>query len=76
MRAGALGDPDFLLGDGRTGRNGAVIFFDFFARDFGSDVAGDDEGDVVGAVVGFEPFLNVGEEAASRSFMEPMTVQE
>ena len=61
MRAGTLGGPFFLLGDGRTGGNRAVIFFDFLASDFGADVTGDDQGNVVGAVVGLEPFLNVGE---------------
>ncbi len=61
MRAGALRDPNFLASDGRNGGNGAVIFFYFLARDFGSDVAGEDEGDVVGAVITFEPFLDIGE---------------
>ena len=32
MRAGALGDPNFLASDGRAGGNGAVIFFHFLAR--------------------------------------------
>ena len=57
--SGALGDPFFVLGDGRAGGNCAVIFFDFLAGNFGSDVAGDDDGDVVGAVVSLKPFLDV-----------------
>ncbi len=62
---------------GGAGGNFAVIFFHFFAGNFGSDVAGDDDGDVVGAVVRLKPFLHVAScEAASRSFIEPMTVQE
>src|SRR6185312_16656831 len=48
MRAGALGDPRFLLGNGRAGRNFPVILFDFLARDFRSDVAGNHQSSVVG----------------------------
>ena len=68
MRAGALGDPNFLASDGRNGGNGAVIFFYLLARDFGSDVAGKDERDVVGAVITFEPVLDVGERGGVEIF--------
>ena len=59
VRAGALGDPRFLLGDGRAGGNVAVIFLNFLPRNFRRDVAGDHQHGVVRAVVGLEPVVHV-----------------
>ena len=61
MRAGAFGDPHFLVGDGWSGGNLAVIFFNFSRGDFRRDVAGDHQRDVVRAVIGLEPLLNVAQ---------------
>src|SRR5581483_6635980 len=59
VRTGALGDPCLLLGDGRAGRNFAIIFFYFLVCFFWSNVAGDDQRGIVGTIVCLEPLVHV-----------------
>src|SRR5579863_2388348 len=57
--ASAFGNPILGMNDRGTWRNAAIILFDFLARNFGCDVAGDDQGNVVRTIVGLEPFLHI-----------------
>ena len=59
VRSGHFCDPSFLVRDGRTRRNVAKIFFDFFFGGFGVDVARQANHHVGGTVVGLKPFLHV-----------------
>src|SRR5579863_1630414 len=57
--ASAFGNPILGMNDRGTWRDAAIIFFNFLARNFGCDVAGDDQGNVVRTIVGLEPFLHI-----------------
>src|SRR5579859_7952173 len=68
VSAGALCDPVLGMDDRGTWRNAAIILFDFLARNFGRNVAGNDQGNVVRTVVGLEPFLHIAHRGSIQIF--------